>query len=256
VPLTARTGVAFRWRPTLLSGEASDFVRLVDHDGVQLAVLANGFECGFSTCWPPASRLILERFVEAWSTTSGPVRGRLEAAFDGARRRFIAQARALVTPASDFPDDPPSAVLLAVAIAGPRVHVVWIGGDLAVLARGAHPIAATTPHTLLELARREHPEVSDLSKVPDVLVRAIIERSADEAPPDYLAVTAEPGDTLLLLSRAALRGPCVPIEEAARVASEHASPAVVAERLAETAFAATDAPYAVVVALRFDGEGR
>jgi len=251
VPLHVRTGTAFRWRPTALSGQPADVLRVVERDGVQLALLANGYECGFSTCWPPASSLILDLFVDEWSASSGPVRARLETAFSGARRRFIERSPSLITPDADFPDDLPAAVLLAVAIEGTAVHMSWISGDIAVLARGFRATASTTPHTLVQRFKHEHPEVTDLSEVPNVLVRSIA-KDAPEAPPDYLAATVDAGDTLLLLSRSAFRGACGSIDDAAFAAAGHASPTVLAERLADVAFAETDTPYAAVVALRFD----
>ncbi|MBX3143498.1 MAG: hypothetical protein KF813_07070 [Trueperaceae bacterium] len=249
--LHVRTGTAFRWRPST-PGQASDVLRVLEHDGVRLALLANGFECGFSACWPPASRLILDLFVEEWSTTSGPLRARLDVAFEGARRRFIEQAPSLLTPDADFPDDRPSAVLLAVAIEGATVHMAWIGNDVAIVARSFRAITSTTPHTLLEQYERERPEETDLSQVPRFLTRNISERAPDRSPPDYLAVNVEAGDTLLLSSRAAFRDPELRVDDVAFAATSHASPAFVADRLAETAFAKTDAPYAAVIALRFD----
>lgn len=251
MPLHVRTGTAFRWKPTALPGQPPDLLRVVEHDGVQLALLANGYECGFSTCWPPASSLILDLFVDEWLASSGFVRARLDAALSSARRRFIERASSLITPDADFPDDLPGAVLLAVAIEGTAVHMSWIGGDVAVLARGFRAIASTRPHTLHERFKRERPEVTDLSEVPNVLMRSIA-KDADQDPPDYLAATVEAGDTLLLLSRPALRGPGGSIDDAAFAAAGHASPTVLAERLAEVAFAETDTPYAAVVALRFD----
>lgn len=235
----------------MLSGQASDVVRMFERDGVQLALLANGYECGFSTCWPPASRLMLDLCIEEWSASSGPVRARLDAAFSSARRRFIERSPSLITPDADYPDDLPAAILLAVAIEGTAVHMSWIGGDIAVVARGFSATASTTPHTLVERFKHEHPEVTDLSEVPNVLVRSIA-KYAPQDPPDYLASTVEAGDTLLLLSRSALRGACGSIDDAAFAAAGHASPTVLAERLAEVAFAETDTPYAAVVALRFD----
>lgn len=148
MPLHVRTGTAFRWRPTALSGQSADVLRVVERDGVQLALLANGYECGFSTCWPPASSLILDLFVDEWAESSGSVRARLDAAFNCARRRFIERASSLITPDADFPDDAPAATLLAVAIQGPAVHMSWIGGDIAVVARCFSATASTTPHTL------------------------------------------------------------------------------------------------------------
>jgi hypothetical protein len=94
------------------SESAFDFVR-VEHDGdVLIAALANGYECGFSVFWPPASRLVLDCFFEAWRTSSGPLQHRLYAAFAQACSSFVAAAPGLLTADADFPDDEPSAILL------------------------------------------------------------------------------------------------------------------------------------------------
>jgi hypothetical protein len=253
VPLHLRTGAAFRWRPTTLSGKASDVARVFEaDDGVQLTLLANGYDSGFSTCSPPVSRLVLDLFVDEWSVTSGPVRARLEAAFNVARRRFVEEASSLLTPDPYFPDELPAATLLAVAVEGATVHMAWVGGDVAVLARGFRAITSTTPHTLIERCKRERPEVTHLSQVPNVLVRRIAKDAVEQDSLDYVAAHVEAGDTLLLLSCSAFRGPVVSIDATAFAAAGHASPAVLAERLAEVAFAGTDAPYAAVVAFRFD----
>lgn len=252
LPLPCRRGAAFRWRPTRLPGEPHDVLRVVQADGVTLALLANGYECGFSACWPPASRLVLDLFVDAWAAASGPARGRLEVAFREACRLFVEQAPPLVAPDADFPDEMPSAILLAVVVEGRRVHVLWVGGDVAALVRGGRVVAETTPHTLVETFRREHPEETDVSHVPNVLVRSILCGAPEQAPPDHLAFTIERGDTLLLLSRAVFRGPCVPLDDAARAAVRHGDPTALAEHLAEAGFTSNDTPYAAVIALRFD----
>lgn len=145
------------------------------------------------------------------------------------------------------------AILLAAAFDGTTVHIAWVGGDVAVLARGGRAITSTTPHTLVERLVREHP-VSELGHVPNVLLRTIGER--DEGPPECLSAGVAPGDTLLLLSRSASTGGRLRPEEAAAIAGESASPAAVAERLVGAAVAATDAPYAAVIALRFDDGAR
>jgi hypothetical protein len=77
-------------------------------------------------------------------------------------------------------------------------------------------------------------------------------RSADDDPPGVAAFEVEAGDTIILLSKAIFRGPCVPIEEVAFAAALHTSPAVLAERLVQLAFAKPDTPYAAVAVLRFD----
>jgi hypothetical protein len=252
--LRVRTATAFRWRAPTLAGQAIDLVRVREDGGVHLALLANGFECGFSTCWPPASRLALDLFVEDWAATSGLVEDRLADAFERCRRRFAAQAPSLVGPDAEFPDDLPGAVLLAVAIEGKRVHAAWIGGDIAILARGFHSAGATTPHTLRAQFKREntaHP--GDLADVPNVLVRTIGPRSPDQDPPAFSTFAARGGDTVILLSEANFRGRGVPIDEAAFAAAAHANPAVLAERLAELAMANEDSPYAAAAVLRLDG---
>ncbi|WP_426749812.1 hypothetical protein [Myxococcus sp. Y35] len=60
------------------------------------------------------------------------------------------------------------------------------------------------------------------------------------------------GDTLLLMSRSAIRDSSVFVDDAAFVAAGYASPTVLADRLAEVAFTAPNVPYAAVVALRLD----
>jgi hypothetical protein len=226
----------------------------VRHDGeIRLALVANGYECGFSTCWPPASRLILDLFEEAWADSSRRAEERLIVAFEQARDRFSTRAPALVPPDADFPDDLPGAVLLAVAAVDGTAHAAWIGGDIAVLARGFAAAFATTPHTQREQYTREHPdEVIDPESIPNVLVRTLGHRAANQDPPAVATFQLQAGDTLVLLSKANFRGPRVPASEAAFAAAAYSSPAILAERLADLAFANEDAPYAATAVLRFD----
>lgn len=90
-------------------------MRVRHEEEIHLALLANGYECGFSTCWPPASRLILDLFEEARQTSAGTVEQRLIAAFRVACAQFTRQSAGLITPDA-VPDDLPSASLLAVAV--------------------------------------------------------------------------------------------------------------------------------------------
>jgi hypothetical protein len=252
VALRARTGTAFRWRPTHLPGEAADVVRVFDDGVFTLALLANGYECGFSTCWPPASRSMLDLFVDAWRSTSGSARERLLDAFALARDRFVDRAPALVAPDADFPDDLPCAVLMAVVLEGAAAHVAWVGGDVAIVARNADVVFETTPHSLVERVRRAHPDVTDLSAVPNVLDRVIGGKPPDTEPPDCVTAMLAADDTLVLLSRAALRGPCVPARDAAVMAATTKEPWALAARLADAAFGNTDAAYAAVAVLRME----
>lgn len=250
--LQIRTGTGFRWRPTALHGEAGDLVRVIDDAGGTLALLANGSDCGFSAFWPPASRLVLDLFADAWRSTSGPMRDRLLGAFATARQHFAEQAPALVTPSADSPDELPCAVLLAVVTDGEMAHVAWIGGDVALVARDARLILQTTPHTLLEQLRRERPLLG-LNPVPNVIGRVIDSGRPDvDLPPDYLATEVTAGDTIVLLSRAPFRGPCVPVEDVAAATARTRTPSALAEQLADIGFVNSEAPYSAVAALRLE----
>lgn len=251
VALRVQVGTAFRWRPTALHGEANDVVRVVDGVGGTLVLLANGYECGFSTCWPPASRLVLDLFADAWRRASGPTHSRLLDAFSVTRATFAERAPALIAPDADFPDELPAAVLLAAVIDGSTAHLAWIGGDVALVVRDAKPLASTTPHTLLEQIRREHPG-ADLSALPDVVVRDIAPRSADPSPPDHLAIEVAPGDALILLSRTASRGPGIAVQDIAAATAQPRTPSALAEQLADAAFADGNAPYAATAVLRVE----
>ena len=160
--------------------------------------------------------------------------------------------RALVAPDADFPDDLPGAVLMAVVLEGSTAHVAWVSGDVAIIARDANVIFETIPHSLVERFRQEHPEVADLSAVPNVIVRTIGPKAPDADPPDYLTTTLAVDDTLVLLSRAAFRGPCVPARDAAATAASTKEPSALAAQLADTAFGNTDAAYAAVAVLRME----
>lgn len=218
---------AFRWRPTALAGQETDVVRVRDDGDVHLVVLANGFECGFSTCWPPASRLLLDLFLEAWSGSTQPVPDRLRDAFEQARARFTAEAPALITPEADFPDDLPAGVLLAAAIVGTTAHLAWISGDVALLVRDGRVVDQTTPHTLRE---RLGPTA------PDVLVR-YLGPIGDLDPPSFATFTGEAGDTIVLISKSA----------ANVVVALDRDP----KRLAELAFGHDDVPYVAVAVIRY-----
>ena len=197
---------------------------------------------------------MLDLFEEAWADSSGRAEERLIIAFEQARDRFNTRAPALVPPDADFPDDLPGAVLLAVAAVEDTAHAAWIGGEIAVLARGFAVAFETTPHTLREQYTREHPDESiDPEKIPNVLVRTIGPRAASQDPPAVATFHLEAGDTLVLLSKANFRGPCVPASEAAFAAAAYSTPAILAERLADLAFANEDAPYAATAVLRLDG---
>jgi hypothetical protein len=230
---------------------ATDVVRVHDdRSGVVLALLANGFDSGFSTCWPPGSRLVLDLFLDAWATSTGPTPKRLASAFLQCRDRFVAGVPALISDKDD--SDPPGGTLLAVAIDGATIHATWLGGDTALLARGFETVAKTTPHTLREQVGREHPDqAQNLDAIPNVVVRSFGPLAPQEVP-DVAEFTAQAGDTLLLLSSRILSEPTMTPEEAAFAAAAYPSPAALAERLTDIAFRNGTGSFAAVAALRFD----
>lgn len=196
---STRGSIAFRWRPTALAGEAHDLVRLYedgDGDGdTRLALLANGYESGFSTCWPPASRWVIDRFAAEWAhTKTGPNATRLRAAFAATRAAFRAVAPTLLAPDADFPEDTPDASLLVAAIDGTTIDIAWLGADRAlVIGRDDRLVASNEPHTLRAQFRREHPDVP-LDNVPHTTTKLL--RCEDE--PSYLQIDAQRGDRLVL----------------------------------------------------------
>ncbi len=253
--MTVRTAIGFRWRPTGLDGHVEDFVRICADGEAQLALIANGYECGFSSCWPPASRLILDLFVAAWTATTGAVEDRLAAAFAQARARFLAAAPALAAADADFPDDVPGAVLLAVACHGTTMHAAWIGADTAVIVRGLAVIARTTPHTLRERFEREHPDRwPDFARVPNVLLRTIGPGAPDQELPAIATFEITAGDTVILLSKPSVHGKSLLGRDVAAAAFALPTPTVLVEKLAHLCFRDEAAPYAAVAVLRFDAD--
>ncbi len=69
-------GVASESRPVVsLASRAgmSDLARWIDGPVGSVAILANGYDCGFSTCWPKGSRLFLDQFEAAWLAPDGNI---------------------------------------------------------------------------------------------------------------------------------------------------------------------------------------
>lgn len=244
--LGVKAAIGLRWR-THDSGSSGDVARVIARGESHLSLLANGFECGFSACWPPASRRMLDIFCDEWLALHDASQNRLEIAFERSRQRFVHDARSLLGDDPEFPDDSPAAVLLAVELDGDHARAAWIGGDIAVLTRAGSVVATTTPHTLREeyLRRNEAPEL--VAQLPNVLSRSI--QFGDSTPPSTLSFRICAGDTLVLLSRAVFHGPCVAPERVALEAGARADPDELAERLAELGSGATDTPYSAVIVL-------
>jgi hypothetical protein len=219
-PLHVRIASGFRWRLPLPADERDVLRRRVD-GGVSLLAVANAADSAFSTCWPPGSRLILDRFEEAWAAGSGPVAGRLLAAFAGARAAFLTEAAVLVP--YDDPRDAPVATLLVVAIDGGAAHAAWIGDQVAMVARGFQVAAATTPHTLVGRFHAEggEPPPPQLAHI----VTRTIGADAHAEPPSLATFALAPGDTVIVVG-----GKRPPTGELAVAAAGFLSPAALAER--------------------------
>jgi hypothetical protein len=241
-----RSALAFRWQSTFPTPHRDDFVRLRETNGGVLALVANGFECGFSVFWPPASRLILELFEQAWESTTGSTEQRLEQSFARACELFTQQARGLLAPDCDFPDDTPAATLLAVATAGRTAYARWIGGEVAVQARGGQVVSVTAPHTL-HAHYADQP--LDKSTVPNALVRVIQQEPSGLAAPSTARFELLPGDTLMLMNHV-YSAVSVSPETAARAAAGFSDPSALAEHLADLVVTDLEEPYAAVICLR------
>ena len=82
--------------------------------------------------------------------------------------------------------------------------------------------ATTTACTsLVERFRQEHPDGTDFSAVPNILVRCISPSELNQAPPDYLVAEAAAGDTVILRSGAASRGAGMAAGDVAFEAAAH-----------------------------------
>lgn len=249
--LYLRTGTAFRWRPVAQTAESSDVIRVIEEGDLKVIVLANAYDCGFAVCWPPGSRLVLDCFEQSWASATGTPQERLIGAFDQAGIKFVEHAPALIPGDADFPDAPPGATLLVAVCQGSRVHLAWIGGDYAVQTRGFEVQARTTPHTLWQKWKQENPD-SDVEpeKIPNVLIRTIGSGAPDQGPPEIASFDLEPGDALVLLSKADIKGQGLTRNDASFAAAIHASPQQAASQLVNTAFETSDAPYAAAAVVR------
>lgn len=252
MPLECQSATAFRTTWTERRSEASDVVRVIKDGGFTLALLAAGSEGAFSTYWAPASRLFLNMFTDAWHGTSGPARERLLGAFAIARERFAERVPRLTEADPIFDDVFPSAVLIATVIEGTTAHMAWIGGHVGLVARGGSVLVKTTPHTLFEQYRRDHPDNADSMEFKEVIVRTMSADPTAGGPPDYLAAEVDAGDTLIMLSRIPFHGPCVPIKDAAAMAAGASSASALAEHLTHMGLPDETSGYAAVAVLRID----
>jgi len=239
--MSRRSPLTVHWR-TGGRRAPRDVLRLRADADRHVVTMANAFDSGFATSWPAGSRLLLDRFDRFWAGGRGPTPERLAGAFRAARDSFCTMATSLVPRDPDFPEASPAATLLVAVVERDRVHVRWLGGDQALLARRGMVVARMRPHSLRERSRGLVPDPSTL---PNVLSRTIC---ADQ--PEHLSDATTfgvaPGDWLVLLSRTAFHGPCVSPERAAELTASDADRSMAATIAAE---ASTDAPYVAVAAL-------
>lgn len=100
-----------------------------------------------------------------------------------------------------------------------QAEIAWLGAERALLVRGKSVVAATQPHTLLELYRERGVAIPEGTEIPPVVVRVLGPGGAQGGAAGRARWALEPGDRLALFSRDL--GEIAP-EEAALRASEGA----------------------------------
>lgn len=224
--------VALRWRVGAFPAVPSDVARILRDGETTLLLMANAFDSGFSTCWPPGSRLVLDLFERSWAYSEGGLERRLSEAFQAAAHAFEKQVDSLIGPDPDVLGGTPGSVLAVAAIRRAHVTFAWVGGDAGAVVRDGRPIRATKPHTLREQYRRQHPEWGDgWKKLPNVVSQYM--GRGQEWELETLSVELEPRDTVVLLSQASFRSPDVSLEEVCGWVSNNYPASEVAESLCE-----------------------
>jgi len=202
-------GVALRWQVDAFAATGPDVVRVVRDGECTLLLMANAFESAFSTCWPAGSRLILNLFESAWGYAEGDTERRLLEAYKAAAYAFAERADSLIGPEPDVADTP-ACVLTVAAIEESGVTFAWIGGDVGLLVRSHEIVGMTSPHTLRERYRSEHPGDLAVANVPNVLTRLIGARESGDLESRFVA--AQAGDLVVLRSNP-FQGPDVLAED-------------------------------------------
>lgn len=197
---THDTAIGFRWRLEAIPAQQADIIRLKSDGDVSIILLSNGFQTGFSRCWPVGSNLLLDAVVEAWETSSATPRDRLATVFDQAVANFTCGADKLGPPDVDFPESEPAATLLVLVVHERKAHVMWIGGDSVHLLRRGGIVESTTPHTGygLQLEQSRSRAVAP-SPHANRLTRTI-SRSADSNQPESKTLDLQSGDVIVVVS--------------------------------------------------------
>lgn len=157
-----RYGLPFR-------GE-DDVLRVIPTPWGLLVVMANAYECGFSTCWPEGSRTVLDAIQRDVDPKRGPVDA-VRAAFNAA----VTSVGRMNTAVEDEFDDR-GATVTAIGLTTDTAHVAWIGGQHAELHRDGRVVERLAVHTLAEKARADGIDVAALGedgRVGRVLTRYI-----------------------------------------------------------------------------------
>lgn len=238
--LHLRTATAFRRQPRLTL-EAPDVLYTWQHEKVRIALIANAYEGGFSSCWPDGSNQLLNTFEFAWGRATGSVQTRLSSAFQATRESFDLLG--------DTEDEfgTPAGSLLAVACVAQSAFAVWIGCEVAFHTR-AFEASRTTPHSVREhyRAKLNNADVS-LDNLPINTLSRSIRRAKPDDPPSTATFQLKPGDSLVLLHHEHIAA-----EEVAYTAASFLSPQLVADSLADLALREGQA-FSAVIVLRFDG---
>lgn len=246
--------VCLRWRHEEIAQATSHLVRVRHRDEVTLALLANAGESGFSTFWLSGSRLLLDEFERAWDAGTGPLDVRLADAFAAASTSFCENAATLLPPDPDIPGGFAYGTLLAVAIAGSRVEIAWVGGARAVLVRGDAAEASTRPHTLLEQLREAGLGPPRNASWPfGILARTIGPGNTNDAGPNHARFELLPGDTLALLSSPGMRKPPVGLNIVAKMVGLESDLDAAASNVTSAEYTNSDPSFAACAVLRRQG---
>lgn len=244
------TAVSVRWRFEQIAYATSDLVRVRTVDGTTLLLLANGYESGFSTCWPIGSRLLLDELERAWASGGGSAAARLGDAVEAASAAFCEKAPSIVPADGDFGEEFVAGTFLAVAVTGATAEVVWVGDAGAVLVRRGAVAARTRPHTMGERIREEFGKGPPPAYPFRGVVTRLIGPSRDDGGPETASFEMRAGDTLVLATPSDVSTPVVPAETLASIVEAQSNVQAASAAVASAVYSNGEPPFAVAVTLR------
>lgn len=182
----------FLHRPGIPFEGQRDVLRFGVTRGLMYAALSNAFDCGFSTCWPEGSRLLLDRVEQHLEkVASAPLDEVVRTAFATAATQLVDGG------GRDF-EDSAATLCLAVWRRG-QVVVGWIGGEHVCLLRDGTVVEANEPHTMGQRARVEGAdEESPWQHLPPTMLTRVMHR--DDHVPELRTWSVSPGDQLCMQS--------------------------------------------------------